>query len=116
MHIDPADKHVVKWAIDRGLVFCYERNSGLGGMHLRLHVGLLTAHFKRGKLVHLSAAASGHRMDELMRELTELFGLCAQSGGYLEQNPLGSEAASEVGSCQGGRALGSGDFPRRMTG
>ncbi|MBN1346800.1 MAG: hypothetical protein JXQ73_29180 [Phycisphaerae bacterium] len=116
MHIDPADNQIVKWAIDRGLVFSYERNSGLGGTHLKLHIGLLTAHFRRGKLAHLSAAASGHRIDELMRELTELFGLCAQSNSYLDQVGLQASAASSVGSSQDdGRTDGHG-FLRRMTG
>ena len=86
MHIHPADRHVVKWAIERGLIFSYERNNGLSGTHLKLHMGLVTAFFRHGKLMHLNAATDGRHVDELMRDFTELFSLCAQAQGYLDQS------------------------------
>jgi len=85
MHIHPADRHVVTWAIERGLIFGYERNNGLKGTHLKLHMGFVTAFFRHGKLIHLSAATDGLHIDELMREFSELFSLCAQAQGYLDE-------------------------------
>jgi hypothetical protein len=88
MHIHPADRDIVKWAIDKGLMFSYERNNGLQGMHLKLHIGMLTAFFRNGKLAHLAGAADGRHLDQFMWELTELFGLCAENGGYLDQDTV----------------------------
>ncbi len=97
MHVDPADKAIIKWAVERGRVFSYDRNHGLVGTHLRLHLGLLTAFFKQGKLVHLSAASDGRHLDQLMQEFAELFGLCTQTKGYLTQGApaFGSVAVAE---------------------
>jgi len=114
MHIDPADKRIVRWAVDRGLIFTYERNNGLSGTHLKLHIGLLTAFFRRGKLTHLSAAADGRHIDQLMRELTELFGLCAQARGYLDQQSAsvdGGKAPSAAEQTDRGELGGPSDGP-----
>ncbi len=107
MHVDPSDKPIVKWAIDRGLVFSYERNHGLPGTHLRLHMGLLTAFFKHGKLAHLVGAADGRHLDQFMWELTELFGICAQNGGYLNQDTVPSHDRPDS-------ALGGKNPPARL--
>ncbi len=100
MHVDPADKSIVKWAVDRGLVFGYERDKGLPGTHLRLHIGFLTAFFRRGKLVHLAAAADGRHIDQLMWELSELFGLCAQNGGYSDQDSVSQLRLDRLGATE----------------
>ncbi len=114
MHIDPADKRIVRWAVDRGLIFAYERNNGLSGTHLKLHLGLLTAFFRRGKLTHLTAAADGRHIDQLMCELTELFGLCAQARGYLDQQSAPVEGGESLGSAEktgGGELAGPSHGP-----
>jgi hypothetical protein len=104
MHIDAADAPIVKWAVDRGLIFSYDRTNGLAGTHLKLHIGLCTAFFKHGKLTHLSAAADGRQIDQLMCEFTDLFGLCAQSQAYLEQGPDGPADPGDLGrAAQGHR-------------
>ncbi len=82
MHVAPEDRDIVKWAVDRGLIFGYESDQGLAAPCLKLHLGLLTAGFRRGKLTHLSAAAEARHLDQLMRDLTELFALCAQTDAY----------------------------------
>jgi len=114
MHVDPADKRIVRWAVDRGLIFTYERNNGLSGTHLKLHLGLLTAFFRGGKLTHLTAAADGRHIDQLMCELTELFGLCAQTRGYLNQQSASvadGESSGVVEASGGGEPTGPSHEP-----
>lgn len=82
MHVAPEDRDIVKWAVDRGLIFGYESDQVPGEPCLKLHLGLLTAAFRRGKLTHLSAATEARHIDHLMRDLTELFALCAQTDAY----------------------------------
>ncbi len=119
MHIHPGDKAIIQWALDRGLVFRHARDQGLGGDHLRVYIGLVTACFRRGKLLHLSAAADGHRIDALMRDFTALFGLCAMTDGYLEPSdrtaPPPAHAPNEA-SCNPATSDAPELYPRRLTG
>lgn len=86
MIVHHADRDIVKWAIDNGYVYEYVREYGLPEPSLRIHLGLSTAYFKAGQLIHWRADADASYMDQLMAELASLFGWCTQSRAYPHQN------------------------------
>jgi len=92
MIIHHADRQIVKWAIDCGYVYEYTREYGLPEYVLRVRLGLSSAYFKAGRLVHWRADVDAHYLDQLMCELMLLFGLCAQADAYPEQNIFNSPA------------------------
>ncbi len=85
MIIRDCDRAVVKWAVDQGYPYAYVREHGLPDPSLRIHLGLSTAYFEGGRLVHWRAESPGRHMDQLMFELTSLFGCCASANAYPEQ-------------------------------
>jgi hypothetical protein len=85
MIIHHADRLLVKWAIDSGYPYEYIREYGLPEPVLRVRLGLSTAFFEAGTLVHWRADVDATHMDQLMYELTSLFGLCAQAKAYPAQ-------------------------------
>lgn len=85
MIIHHADRPVVKWAVDSGYPYEYVREYGLPQPVLRVRLGLSTAFFEAGTLVHWRVDADARYMDQLMFELTSLFSWCAQFNGYPEQ-------------------------------
>jgi hypothetical protein len=85
MIIHPADRPVVKWAVDNGFIYGYRREHGLPDPSLLVQLGVSNAFFKEGRLVHLRADVDGSNLDQLMFELTSLFGICAAARGYLMQ-------------------------------
>jgi hypothetical protein len=85
MIIHPTDRHIVKWAVDRGFPHEYRREYNLPDRCLAVHLGLSTAYFHEGKLAHFRADTQACYMDQLMYELTLLFGFCAQNRAYPDQ-------------------------------
>ena len=85
MIIHHADRQIIKWAIDHGFSYEYVREYGLPDPTLRIPLGVSTAFFKAGELVHWRANADARHLDQLMFELTSLFGLCAEVGAYPRQ-------------------------------
>ncbi len=92
--VHPADKRAVKWALDNGYPFNYVREHGLPDPSLQVCLGLSNAFFSRGHLVEWRARAEGTHLDDLMRELTCLFGFCTLSGAYRPQFPLSERAVN----------------------
>jgi len=86
MIVHPADRPIVKWAIDQGYGYEYVREYGLPQPSLRVRLGLSTATFDAGQLIHWRADVDGRYLDQLMFELTCLFGLCALVGAQPEQD------------------------------
>lgn len=93
MIIHHADRAIVKWAIDHGFPHHYVREYGLPEPALRVCLGMSNAFFYAGKLLHWRADAPGRGMDQLMCELTSLFGVCTQANAYPSQMPAGSRRA-----------------------
>jgi hypothetical protein len=85
MIVHPADRSIVKWAVEDGFVHGYVREYGLPEPALRVQLGMTTAFFHAGRLVHWRAEAAAQHLDQLMFELTRLFGFCHQAGAYPEQ-------------------------------
>ena len=87
MSIPQPDRPFVHWAIERGLSYYYTEEYGLPHRCLKLHSGVMTAYIHCGKLVKVIACTEGHLLDQMMYELAQLFGLCAQHDAYVEQTP-----------------------------
>lgn len=85
MVIHPADRHVVKWAIDHARPYEYVREYGLPDNSLRVELGVSRAYFKSGQLVHWRASVNGEHFDQLMFELATLVRLCTALQGYPPQ-------------------------------
>lgn len=96
MIIHHRDKDVVKWAIDQGHTYEYAREYGLPEPCLRVHLGVSVAFFHAGRLVRWRADAEGGQMDQLMCELTSLFGLCAAVRAYPRQEAFVSPVEMAV--------------------
>jgi len=85
MIVHPADRLAVKWAVEEGLEHQYVREYGVPEPALRIRLGLTTAFFHAGLLVHWRADAAADYLDQLMFELTQLFTFCRQAGAYPKQ-------------------------------
>jgi len=85
MIIHHADRPVVKWAIDHGYPYEYLREYGLPEPSLRVQLGLSSAFFEAGRLVHWRAEADARYLDQLMAELVSLYSLCARTRAYPPQ-------------------------------
>jgi hypothetical protein len=83
MLIDEKDRPIVRWAIEKAYTFDYCRENGLPDPCLRIRLGLSTAFFHKGKLVHWAASSAGEHLDHLLQEMTLLFGLCAERKAYV---------------------------------
>lgn len=92
MIIHPADRDVVKWAVDQGFVYEYTREYGLPEPSLRIRLGLSSAFFLAGQLIHWRADVDAGYLDQLMAELTWLFGWCAIAKAYPQQEVFISPA------------------------
>lgn len=91
MIVQQADRPIVKWAVDNGLVYSYQREYGMPEPALCVRLGLSRAYFAHGQLVHWRADAPGQFLDQLMFELTCLFTLCRQIDAYPPQEVFLSE-------------------------
>jgi hypothetical protein len=85
MIVHPADRLIVKWAVDGGFSHAYAREYGLPDPCLRVHLGMSSAYFNEGQLVLWRAEADAKYLDQLMFELTRLFVFCAESDAYPPQ-------------------------------
>jgi hypothetical protein len=85
MIIHQADRPIVKWAVDSGFPYRYVREYGLPEPALHICLGMSSAFFKAGRLVHWRADVPACHLDQLMSELTALFGACARARAYPEQ-------------------------------
>ena len=85
MIVHPADREIVKWAVEQGYSYEYLREYGLPEPSLRIRLGMSCAFFRAGRLIHWRADVNSRYLDQLMFELTFLFGFCAQAGAYPRQ-------------------------------
>lgn len=85
MIIHASDRPIVKWAVDNGYPYEYVREYGLPQPALQVRLGMSTAYFEAGTLIHWRADVEARNMDQLMYELSCLFGLCAQANAYPDQ-------------------------------
>ena len=85
MIIHQADREVVKWAIDQGYPYEYVREYGLPEPTLCVRLGLSRAFFRAGRLVHWRADANAIHLDQLMYELSRLFGWCTLFRAFPKQ-------------------------------
>ena len=76
MIVEPADRDIVKWAVDHSVPCYYASESGLPAPCLKLQCGHVTAFFCRGQLTRLWAQADYEFVDQMFAELTEMFRLC----------------------------------------
>lgn len=86
MIVPPADRRIVNWAVQEGLAHAYVREYGLPEPALRVQLGMTTAFFHCGTLIHWRADAAAKYLDQLMFELTRLFVFCRQAGAYPQQH------------------------------
>ena len=98
MIVHPADRPVVEWAAEAGFEYRYVREYGLPEPSLCVQLGMTTAYFHAGRLIHWRADAAAQYLDQLMFELTSLFGFCRQAGAYPEQRVF--LAPGELGALQ----------------
>ena len=85
MIVHPADRRIVKWAVEEGFAYGYVREYGLPEPCLRVRLGMTTAYFHAGRLAHWRADAAADYLDQLMFELMRLFAFCRQAGAYPKQ-------------------------------
>jgi hypothetical protein len=85
MIVHPADHPIVTWAAAAGFEHRYVREYGLPEPSLCVQLGLTTAYFHAGRLVHWRAEAAAQYLDQLMFELTCLFGFCHRAKAYPKQ-------------------------------
>ena len=85
MIVHPADRRIVTWAAGAGFEHRYVREYGLPEPSLCVQLGMTTAYFHAGRLVHWRADAAAQYLDQLMFELTRLFGFCRQAEAYPKQ-------------------------------
>ncbi len=105
MIVHPADRPIVQWAVEQGYECEYLREYGLPEPSLRVQLGVSSAFFEAGRLVHWRADADGRYLDQLMSELASLFGLCARTDAYPQQKVV--LAPGELAELQG-------PFPRAV--
>ncbi|MCK4660904.1 MAG: hypothetical protein KAV82_15395 [Phycisphaerae bacterium] len=82
---DSGDTEVIRWALQNGLRYYYAVEPSLPDPCLKVHLGHTTAYFSAGKLVRLWVHADGQFLDDVFSQLTQLFEMCTQIGGYLDQ-------------------------------
>ena len=88
---EPGDHEIIRWARQHGLRYYYVTESSLPGRCLKVHLGHVSAYFYCGKLVRVWVHADGEYLDELFHQLMQLFELCGQIGGYLDQQAVVSQ-------------------------
>lgn len=86
MIVHPEDRPAVTWAVEEGFEHQYVREYGVPEPALRIRLGMTTAFFHAGRLVHWRAEAAAEYLDQLMFELTRLFTFCREAGAYPEQH------------------------------
>lgn len=85
---EPDDREVIHWARQNGLQYYYATEPSLPGRCLKVHLGHVTAYFHSGKLVRMWIQADGEYLDDVFHQLTQLFELCVQIGGYVDQQAV----------------------------
>ncbi len=78
MIVDPQDKRIVKWAVDRCSPWYYTKEEGLPDPCLKVHCGYVTAYFTKGRLQRILTHADRKGMDDMFAELMQVFALCAE--------------------------------------
>ncbi len=78
MIVEPADREIVKWAVDRLIPWYYTSERGLPPPCLTLHLGHVTAYFRRGRLVRVRTHSDEDGFDDMFSEFLVLFDLCGQ--------------------------------------
>jgi hypothetical protein len=78
MLVHPADRVIVKWAMDHSAPHYYTSEADLPSPCLKVQCGYVTAYFHEGELVRLWAHADGECLDDMFVQMTQLFGLCAE--------------------------------------
>jgi hypothetical protein len=101
--VDPADRAIVKWALDRAAAFYYARERDLPQPCLKVQCGCVTAYFSRGRLTRLQAHADSGLFDEMFCELAQLFELCGRALSFVDE---------DAAVIEGPRGLRFGDPPR----
>ena len=86
MVVHPADRSIVTWAVEQGYPHEYVREYGLPDPSLRIRLGMSSAFFSAGRLIHWRADVNGQYLDQLMYELSCLFGFCARIQAYPKQH------------------------------
>lgn len=84
--VDPADRPIVKWALDRAAAFYYARERDLPQPCLKVQCGCVTAYFWRGRLTRLQAHADSGLFDEMFCELAQLFELCGRPASFVDDD------------------------------
>ncbi|HEY3245194.1 MAG TPA: hypothetical protein VGM03_17775 [Phycisphaerae bacterium] len=76
MIVHPADRDIVKWAMDRSAPYYYTREQELPQPCLKVHCGHVTAYFFQGALVRVWAHADEPALEDMFVELGQLLALC----------------------------------------
>ncbi len=72
MIVHPADRNIVKWAIDHSSPCYYTREPDLPNPCLKVQCGHVTAYFCRGRLARLWAHADGDQFDDMFADMTQI--------------------------------------------
>lgn len=85
---EPEDNEIIHWASANGLRYYYAAEPSLPDRCLKVHLGHITAYFQSGKLVRMWVQADGEYLDDVFYQLTQLFEICVQIDGYLDQQTI----------------------------
>ena len=80
MVVSDSDRAVVEWARDRDYThyYCYE--PALADSCLRVHIGQITASFRDGQLLRLTAQVDHDLLADAILGLRDLLRLCCNQG------------------------------------
>ncbi|MCG3138882.1 MAG: hypothetical protein HJJLKODD_02752 [Phycisphaerae bacterium] len=85
MHTRHHDEPFISWARQRGFPYYYAQEPDQPESLLKLHMGVITAYLRQGKLIQVQAHSAGQLLDQMMFELAQLFAMCAKHDAYMEQ-------------------------------
>jgi hypothetical protein len=86
MIVDPADRAIVKWALDHAAPFYYANERDLPQPCLKVQCGCVTAFFSQGKLTRVQARADSALFGEMFCEFAQLFELCGRPDSLMEED------------------------------
>ncbi len=92
MIVEPADREIIKWAVDRLVPWYYTREKGLERPCLCVHFGRVTAYFCRGRLMRIRTYSDSDGFDDMFSEFLVLFELCGQSRKICVEDIVAGEA------------------------
>ena len=76
MRVEPTDRHIASWARGMSAPCYYVSEPNMTAPCLKVQCGHLTAYFRRGRLIRLWAYADCSELEDMFKQLTQLFRHC----------------------------------------